>query len=241
MVQSEVSAVPKPQVNKQFWFDLSKDMVKESVGHIETSAAKLQTLIAWLWPIYTAGAAAGLTLAKLSFPLYITILLALPSIALIAAYFFTVWVQTSIHATFDPVDAADIEKVYSDTAIRKYNRLKYALWFTIIAALLVILALMLTSFSKQPVTPGFQASLNTQNGRDTIALTGHFTASSSILVKITPSSGSAAVKESPFVITTSGELQTNILMDGTSPKYDITITWKDKDGLGSSLQRTVSP
>lgn len=241
MVQSQEATVPKPQVNEQFWFDLSKDMVKESIGHIETSASKLQALITWLWPIYTAGAAIGTVLAKFSYPLYVTILLALPSVALIVAYFFTVWVQLSIHSAFDPVDPADIERVYSDTAIMKYNRLKYALWTTGIAVFLVIMALMLASFSKQPATTSFQTSLNTQNGRDTIALTGHFPASTGILVKIAPFGSSAAVKELPFVTSSSGDLQTNILMDATSTKYDVTITWKEKDGLTYNLQRTVAP
>ncbi len=56
MTQNAGSGEPRdirPQVDDQFWFDTSKEMVQKSITSINTATDKLQTLVAWLWTIWS--------------------------------------------------------------------------------------------------------------------------------------------------------------------------------------------
>ncbi len=232
------------KIDDKYWFSLGKKMIDNSVANLETSSSRLQAVITWLWGIYTAGAAVGIALANLSLPWYMTALVFLPSATLIVAYLLSAWAQTSVPGIFNNQEAIEIKANYEEISRIKYTRFKLTLLFVVISVLLVILALALTSFSRQPVTPDFNAAVHTQDNQDVIALTGNFPADTNIIVSITPYSAAdvpGAVKELPYVTSSSGEIQTSISLDTQASKYDVVVSWQEDDGLSRSLQRSIQP
>jgi hypothetical protein len=240
--EAETPKKPQPRIDHQFWFDLSKDMVEQSPSKLDEAAAKVQTTVAWLWGVYTAGATVGIALSKLSYPLWVNILIAAPSVVLIFAYWKAAQAQMPILQKVDPRAPSKIEEAFSEIVASKHKRFNIALGLSLAAAVLVALALVAASFTHQAATPSFQAYLHTYEGRDNIALSGHFPADTDILVKIaSPEEAGGVLKEVPYVASSTGELQTNIALDSSAAEYTVTIEWTEKDGMVRSLQRTVPP
>jgi hypothetical protein len=235
---------PRPEVDDQYWFDLSKEMVQGAASNRNEAAAKLQTMVVWLWGIYTASAAIGLALSKTSYPLIITILIASPSVFLIAAYWLAAWVQMPVGVQFDPRIPEDIKGAYTKGLKSKRQRLAVALAVSLFAAILVSASLIGASLSKQAAAADFQAYHHTQEGPDTIAVSGHLPPDTKIVLRITTSStpdSPGMSKELLYVTSPTGELQTSIALDFAADKYDVTLEWKEEDGLARSLKRAVLP
>ena len=238
----EMKDTEKPIVDDQFWFELSKEIVKNAPDKQNEAGAKLQTLIVWLWGIYTAGATVGISLSKTSYSLPTILLIASPSIVLIVAYWVAVWVQMPINAKFDPRIPKDIMRAYLKGVKTKSWRLAIALSLSLIAASLVSSALIAASLSKQATSPNFKAYHYVRDDYDIIALSGRFPADTKINLRIAsfPPSGSPIIsKELPYITSTSGELQESIELKSTAKKYEVAVEWKEEDGLVRCLKRTI--
>ena len=231
-----------PIVNDQFWFEFSKKMVEIGQSKRDDAAAKLQTMIGWFWGIYTAGAAVGISLSQTSYSLPIILLIASPSIVLIAAYWVSVWVQMPVEVQFDPRIPNDIKNAYIKGINIKGRKLTAAIALSASAAILVSTALIASSLSKKVPIPNFQAFHHVKEGHDIIALSGYFPPEKKVIVRITsfPRTGSPVIsKELFYVMSPSGELQSNIEFDTTSDKYEVIAEWKEEDELFRSLRRTI--
>jgi len=231
--------IAKPAIDKQFWFDLSKEMVEGAASKRNEAAVKLQKFIVWLWGIYTASAAVGIALSKTSYSLPVIILIASPSTILIFAYWLALWVQMPVPARFDRRIPAEIRDAHKKGVKTKSRKLKCAIVLSLISAVLVSLALIAASLSKQAVPHNFEAYYQTIQKQDIIAIAGHFPADIKITLRI--SAVPDASKEYIYITSQSGELQKNIELDFTADKYDVEVEWQEKDGLVRSLRRTVTP
>ncbi len=232
----------KPKVDDQYWFDLSKEMVQSAAASRNEAAAKLQSMIVWFWGIYTASAAVGIALSETSYSLPVILLIASPSAVLIAAYWLAAWVQVPVRVQFDPRIPMDIKRAYLKGIKTKSRKLASALAVSLIAAILVTSALIAASLSKQTAPSNFAAYHHAKEGRDIIALSGHFPVDTKIVLRITPLPRpvSAAISEEFLYVTSpSGELQASIELDSAADKYEVTAEWKEKDGLVRSLTQTV--
>lgn len=234
----------KPTVDDQFWFDFSKEMVESASTTRNKAAAKLQQLIAWLWGVYTASAAVGIALSKTSYPLLVVVLIASPSAILIFAYWFTVWVQMPVKVRFDPRIPDDIKDAYMRGVKMKGRKLICAIGLSLAAALLVSIALIAASLSKQGAAPFFEAYCYKEQKLDFIALSGQFPADKKIFLRIFPIPRFGTPVESKkivYITTESGELNTNIKLDFIADRYEVIAKWMENDDLLHSLRRTVIP
>ena len=253
---SSASSPSEEPIDDSFWYTLSKDWVKNAIPTLDADSAKLQTILGWLWGVYTAGASIGIALSKLSYPLYINVLIGLPSVVLIIGYWLAGWAQMPLGSLrkdepaskdkykFDPKSAQEIDEVYKETVKAKRGRLYWVLSTSGLASVLVAAALITASFSHQTYIPEFQAMISTQNGQDTIGLTGHLPADTQIIVRVAVPSGtgeSRVLKELPYMTSSTGDVQANIQMDSTAQKYIVTLEWKVKDGTVSTLQKNITP
>ena len=229
----------KPAIDKQFWFDLSKEMVEGAASKRNEAAGKLQKFIVWLWGIYTASAAVGIALSKTSYSLPVIILIASPSAILIFAYWLALWVQMPVPIQFDRRISAEIRDAHKKGVKTKSRKLNWAIALSLISAVLVSLALIAASLSKQAVSSDFKAYYETIQERNAIVVAGHFPTDTKITLRISAVPG--ASKEYIYITSHSGELQKNIELDFTSDKYDVEVEWQEKDGLVRSLRRTVKP
>lgn len=232
----------KPAIDDQFWFDVSKEMVESAISKRNEAAAKLQKFIVWLWGIYTASAAVGIALSKTSYSLPVIILIASPSAILIFAYWLALWVQMPVPTRFDRRIPEEIRNAHRKGVNTKSWKLRCAIVLSLFAAVLVSLALIAASLSKQAVPPNFKAYYQTIQKRDIIAVAGRFPADTKIILRISSvprSTVPGASKELLYVTSQSGEIQKNIELDFTADKYDVEVEWQEKDGLVRSLKRTV--
>jgi len=142
-----------PALDDAYWFTYSKDIVEKAVTSRNEQAGRFQTFIVWLWGIYTASAAVGLTLGSKNFPWYSTVLIALPSVILILAYWSTVYAQTPPYVGFDPRSPTEIMAAY-DLGVREKEKLllKTKRW-SLAAALAIGVALVAASLAKPTEKP----------------------------------------------------------------------------------------
>ena len=248
---SDADGSIKPEIDDAFWFKLSGNLVTEAQTVRNDSAAKLQTFALWLWGIYTGSAAIGFTLAGKSLSLLVKILIIAPSVVLIAVYCTTVWVLMPVfEMEFDPRSPTQIKRVYENFIGEKTRRLKYALGMAVVAALLVALALVTASLSKeQKVTPPapppahytFAAAIHTKDDKRTLALTGRVGQTTKVILDLQPIplSGKNPQPLSMPIRPEDGLLQTSIPLGAMTPPLTLSLEWEDPTGLKIKLSRTL--
>src|SRR6266568_2507572 len=143
--------MPSPAIDDQYWFNLSKTLVDASTKARDDAAAKLQTTITWFWTVYTAAVtiSVGAGLPAKRFPPAVFVLLALPSVILIVAYWMTVRAQMPVDLEFDPRSPDDIQRAYNSGLGKKERALSLALFFSFLAALALGAALVTASVAKE--------------------------------------------------------------------------------------------
>jgi hypothetical protein len=146
-----------PAIDDAYWFAYSKATIDKALAGRNDQAAKLQNLIAWLWTIYTASAAVGLSLGKANYSLLTTVLIALPSFILIFAYWSAVEAQSPVDVQFDPRSPTEIKESYIHAVDQKKKQLGSARLWSFVAGIFVAIALLAASFGKQSVSPEFGA------------------------------------------------------------------------------------
>jgi hypothetical protein len=146
-------------IDESFWYGLSKEWVKTAIPNLDADAAQLQTILGWLWGVYTASATIGIALSKLSYPLYVNVLIGLPSVVIIIGYWLAGWAQMPLGSlmkdepaskdeyTFDPKSWQEIYSVFKKTVNAKRRRLFWVLSTSGLAAVLVAVALITASLS----------------------------------------------------------------------------------------------
>jgi hypothetical protein len=136
-------------IDDAFWLDHSKEMIKNAIPAQDKGAETLQKSLAWFWTVYSAAVVIGAALTEKNYPVWVTILIALPSPILVLAYFLASYVSMPGVVRFDPRHADQIQEEHQRVLRYKGKQLRIALMGTLLAAVLVAIALVATS-----TTPG---------------------------------------------------------------------------------------
>ncbi len=235
----------QPLVDDKYWFDYSEKHVSTAVERRDKAAAKLQNLVLWLWGIYTTYAAVGFVLSKKPIGLLSTILIAAASAFLIAVYWGTVWVQMPPLVHFDRKSASQIREKHGLIVKTKDIRLKVTLLLSIIAAIMVTVALIVASVSKagQEGPNGFIAKVYSQENKHFIALTANIGNAEKALVAIKPIPSRQDPSETTtfvFSPTEKGLIQTSIPVSSKVNQFEVRLEWKDKSRMKTMFVRTVT-
>ncbi len=237
----------QPLVDDKYWFDYSEKHVSTAVERRDKAAAKLQNLVLWLWGIYTTYAAVGFVLSKKPIGLLSTILIAAASAFLIAVYVGTVWIQMPVvkNSGFDPRSPTDIRMLYYNIVSVKEFRLRVTLVLSIIAAIMVTVALIVASVSKagQEGPNGFIAKVYSQENKHFIALTANIGNAEKALVAIKPIPSRQDPSETTtfvFSPTEKGLIQTSIPVSSKVNQFEVSLEWKDKSRMKTMFVRTVT-
>jgi hypothetical protein len=171
---------PTPRINDAYWFDYSKSIVDGALKARDDAADKLQAFVGWLWVLYTAGAAVGINLGKLSLGVGATALVSAPVIALMIVYWLTILVRTPTLLQFDPRVPQEIASVYEHNVLRKQRRLRITLILAAVAGGLVATALFYTSANSSSATgPSLAASTTRADGAVFLRARGNMGAATS--------------------------------------------------------------
>ena len=224
------------RVDDQFWLDYAKAIVEGTLPSQHKSAAKLQTLLAWMWTIYTASASIGIALSKTSYPHAVILLIAAPSVVLVIAYWLAVYVEMPAHRTFEPNSPTDIEQVYISSVEEKKKRLDHAMIASALAALLVAAGLYAASVVKQDPTPHLQVTV--VDGKQKLSVSGSFPADTIVRFTFTLDDAGKPV-DATYQTSSSGRIQFAVPVSGAK-KVRVLAEWTDPDGLLRTMARVIS-
>jgi hypothetical protein len=242
---NKAADTPAPPISEeQFWDNYSRDSITNSITKIEESGAKIQTAVSWFWTIYTASAVVGTSIFKPSFPWYINLLIALPILFMMIAYYFAVRVQVPVVVFYDDNILQSVKLSHLKTMIAKKQEKNRALISLLITSLSIFFAIVL-SFSYQPgKTIGIQTSQIVSNNSTIVALTGHFLPSKQIFIKIESLKDPNNPVVKKFVTDSSssaGDLIISIPVDEVLTTYNVITEWQGDDGLTHSLKKIIKP
>ena len=136
----------------EFWRDMEKTSIKNALSSRNEGAAKLQTLVTWLWGITTSGSLVGVAFKLASAapnPEWnvANFLIAVSSVLLVVTYWLCVRAQFPIELSFaDPDNPEGLAKIREQfkTALKVKNRwLHWAVLVSAIATASVSLSLLL--------------------------------------------------------------------------------------------------
>jgi len=161
-----------PKINDAYWFDYSENILNGAHKRRDDSAALIQKLVVWLWGIYTASAAIGFALSGKELTFWPAFIIASASGALILVYWGTVWVQMPVQIAFDPRVPKQIKQAYNKSVRIKSRRLNITLFGSVVAAIMVSIALIVASVSK-PVKHDYsdiQTTIDTIDGKSVLSV-----------------------------------------------------------------------
>lgn len=234
----------RPKIDNRYWFAYSETLVGKAQESRDQAAEKLQKLVAWLWGIYTAGAAVGFALSGKTLSLWPTVVIAAASAFLIAVYWCTIWVQVPVVAKFDPRSPGDIREAYNACVVAKNRRLKITLFLSVLAAFMVSLALLVASVSQgqKSEVQAFAATIHADGDKRTLSITGEVGKTKKVKVHVQPIiSGKESGKRSELVLipTDSGLLQTSLPLDTDVTEAEVTLEWEDPTLMKVQLSKRI--
>lgn len=236
---AEPQPAAKPKLDDQYWFDFSQTLVGKALDARDQAAAKLQTLVLWLWGIYTSLAAIGFTLASKNLSTSDTTAIMLASGALIAVYWLTVWVQMPKLVQFEPRSPDDIRvKAYAANLKGKQFRLTLSLLASVVAAALVAYALTVASTAK-PVTvqaPRLTATLDKQGTQRIVAVTAYVGKTDSAMIVL--GDGHQSEKHT-YLPADGGLVQASIPTQLKAPSIKVAVEWSEAGGTSFEISRVV--
>ena len=176
-----------PKIDDAYWFRYSEDLLTNAQKNREMAAATIQKLVIWLWGIYTASTAVGFTLSGKELTFWPAVIIASASGALIMVYWGTVWVQVPIQIEFDPRSPTEIKQAYNKSVEIKSRRLTVTLIASVVAAVMVSIALIVASVSK-PVKHDFSeisTKIEKIDGKPVISIKAWVGETEKVMIKAT--------------------------------------------------------
>lgn len=233
----------KPSVDDQHWFDESKRMIESGASSRNEAGAKLQTMVGWLWGIYTASAAIGISLSNASYPGWVIALIAAPSPMLIASYWLAVWTQMPVSVEFDPRVPKHIKLAYIKGIERKGRRLQCALGMSLLAAIFVSTALISASLVKKDTKVEFKAFHHNTKGQNSVSIKGTFPIEGQLtfrIIEFPVPKAAPKVEVYKTISPDSADLLLTIPIGFKANKYIVAAEWQDSEGITRSISRTIS-
>ena len=237
---------PRPAIDDRFWFAISAKLALRLLSTRTEAAKQIQTFTGWLWTVYSAGALIGISLAQARFPLIVTILIALPSLLLILAYWQAMWAQMPIPLSFDPRSPDLIRDAYLAGTKQALKRLQNAISLSLAAGVSVAVALFLAAtVDRISATPtAFDVNATYLALEKQVVVTGDFAPDTKIAFTVTPiledgSHGQSNAFEQ--VSGSSGRLNMNVPLDSPTKLsgFEVSASWLAEDGLKRLLSRVI--
>ena len=157
-------------VGDRFWLAYAQEAVRGAVKAPEQRAVQLAGTIAWFWTVYSAAAILGVALGGDRFGAVVSWLIALPSVALIFAYWQAVRVGRPLTVTFDPRVPDEISSAFEVAAKAKQSALRAAEAWTTVAGFLVAAALIAALLQAPSGSASISASIDPADARRILVL-----------------------------------------------------------------------
>jgi hypothetical protein len=228
-------------VSDRFWLSQAKDMVSARSKAYSDAASKLVTATGWFWTAYTTLAIVGTALAGRSFPLWVAILLTVPALLLIMAYFSATLVLMPTNVTFDPRAPEDVRKAFDHATLAKQEQLSKAKRWVAAATIAVAGAIIVAATTPKDQESSFAANARPDGNETRIIVGGRFDAGQKVTITVVPKL-EGTVKPTPIVTVSranrDGTLQAAVPVESTAKTFDVTGEWT-KSSIRQSMTETV--
>jgi len=234
-----------PALNHQYWFDASKTMVQNSSSKRLEAAKVVQTMIGWLWGVYTAGAIIGVSLSDKALPLKATLLIAAPVPILLIAYWLAVWAQVPVAVSFDSRIPESIREAYYRAASQTASRLNKALFAAFLAAIVVAIGLVTASVSKTdetgPTLGDFVLHHEQSSGQNFLLINGQFAKSQKITFEIieNPDKSTQPIRKIEYKASEAGAGVLRVPLNDATRKVLVIGQWENKDLSRQKLEKII--
>lgn len=223
---------PKPladiTVGDRFWLAYAQELVRGAVSAPERRAEQLSAAIAWLWTIYSSAALVVLVVGGARLPILSSLLIALPSVLLILAYWLASRVRRPIAVEFDPRVPAQVEFAHAQAAHEKTRNLRFAEAAAAIAACSVVLALLTALLGKGGPHAQLAVRLDPADPQQLLVL-GSMPNHSEVQLSVRDAAASAAAGGTVSLLERAdgqGVLRARLRAAGNGPQR-VTATWTD--------------
>ena len=234
----------RPKIDDAYWFDYSENLINQHLQSRNEAADKLQNLVLWLWGIYTTLSSVGFALSEKDISTDTKILIACGSAALIIVYWLTVWAQMPVLLKFDPRSPTQIKKAYVKSVTTKSRRLNITIFFSLIASIMVIWALMAasTSVAVTNFVPVFSSAISpVDTGATALAVNAKIGDATKVTLTVEP-----VTPKTPHVFryillpTKEGSIQCSVAIKQVIKEARVSLEWQTKDAMKIRLTQSVA-
>ena len=242
-------SAPKPKIDDAYWFEFSETQVAASLTNRDAAAEKLQSLVQWLWPVYTAAAGITVVFSGKVLTSEQLALVASAGVSLVFVYWAATWVQVPKLMSADPRSPDDLHEAHTQLVQSKHRRLMFALVLSAVAAALVATALTVTAGGKEepavvepavePVAPHLAAALVEDDAKTVLAVRGLVGEVEVVDLEVRKSAEGKPLALEKLLPTAEGIVSFNLPVEqGTSAAW-LLLRWEDAEGMTLVLSRTV--
>jgi hypothetical protein len=223
-------------VGDRFWLAYAQELVLGAVKGPEKRAEQLAVGIGWFWTVYSAAALVVVTVASARPPLPLRLMIAVPSVVLILAYWMASRVRRVNLVEFDPRIPDEIEAAHLAAVREKIRALSWAERLTTLAALSVVAALLSALLIQAPPRVELTVQADPIDPKQLLVLGAM---SKDTLVRVTAEAASVPPTAAPSNVVlertdAAGVLRTRLRTVDSAP-VRVTAIWEE-----DKLRRTAS-
>jgi hypothetical protein len=238
LAEQQTPTSPQATVNKQYWLESAEKLVANaSTGKID-AAAKVQSMLGWIWTAYTAGVALVIGLAAGTLNNLATILIVIPIPVLLIAYWISIYAQMPIPLTFDPRLWEQIKDEYLRANRGRTRRLRWSLTVAFIGAAIVCIGLVAVSLT--PRLSGGEYSLllerHTENKQITVVARAKVPETYAATLRIRDDSTDTIMKEMKILPPHDGRIDLELAVSDWS-NLRAEIAWTTDAGVRHLISR----
>jgi hypothetical protein len=211
-----------------FWYDKAKELVDKAPDNINESAGKFETLVLWLWGIYTTivglGAGgltvfAGMQISNLTLAGLIS-----PSLVLLVSYWLTTAAKTTAIVKFEHRSPEDIRNKYNQAIEVKSRYYKLARLTTLLACALIPVTIFIGNKVKSADSELFVAYEKSKEGIE-LSITGNFPEKTKLNLLIKRPDK----KELYLLDLPKGNLNRSFTLPSFTGIVEVSATWKESE------------
>ncbi|MCV2218530.1 hypothetical protein [Thauera sp. Sel9] len=228
MASDKPAALEDIVVGDRFWLAYAQEAVRGAVKAPEQRAIQLAGAIAWFWTVYSAAGLLAVALGGDRFGQFVSLLIALPSLVLIFAYWQTVRVGRPLTFNFDPRIPSEISSAFARAAEAKQSALRWAEILTSFAGLLVAVAVVSALLQSPASAPSLAARFDPDDKMRLLIVASVSKGAPVIFVARAASAPAGAASSASTLVKAASDGQVRTSLRVAAPgAQSVTATWSE--------------
>lgn len=225
-------------VNDRYWLKRAAEILGESAHKLDEGAKSIAAAMAWFWTVYSAAATAALAFAPQRIDWQWALLIALPAVAIFAAYAVATWAALPVPISFNVVAPSEIKLAHEEAIGTKRRRLKLSFGLAGAATAMVAVVLIAFALNGPRGVDKVAFAVAAGNSGAEIVVGGSLPADAEVLVRVIPAGGAAINR----VVTAGKDRAFSISIPvPPAPTYDVQAAWSASARVMTVRQEVKKP